>query len=432
MATVRWLGNAPAVSQVTDYLFAGTWETSDVITLTIGQKVVSTTATSTTEATIVDALVTLWNNLSPTTHKEFTEITASRTGDTLRLTADTAGKPFTCTVATTETGGGAADDQTIDGGASSAGTNSTASAGPNHWDSAMNWSGGAVPVNSDDVFIENSAVDILYGLAQTAVTLTSLNIPMSYTGKIGNPRRNAGGYEEYRDLYLAIKATTVNIGYGTGAGSGRIKLDQSSAATTLNISGSGSPAESGLESILWKGTESTNVVNIRKGSFGAAVFAGETATIATLRSSYVTNVQGDVQARLGAGVTLTTVNQSGGTLEINAGFTTLNMLDGQTTIQAGNVTTISIDGGTCWYNGAGTLTTINIGTSGTLDLSRDLRTIVITNAVNINAGGAFLDPFKRDADVVIDLERCGGKFRDEEGTTIHLGTHLRLTRGSAA
>ena len=36
MATKRWIGNAPAVAQVNTFTFGGTWETSDVITLTIG------------------------------------------------------------------------------------------------------------------------------------------------------------------------------------------------------------------------------------------------------------------------------------------------------------------------------------------------------------------------------------------------------------
>ena len=75
-----------------------------------------TVAGSTTITTIIDTLVTAWNALSSTAYPEFAEITASRSSSSLVLTMDStnAGRPFTCTVSTTETGGGAADSQTID------------------------------------------------------------------------------------------------------------------------------------------------------------------------------------------------------------------------------------------------------------------------------------------------------------------------------
>lgn len=435
MSTRRWLGTAPPVAQVTEYLFGGTWEANDVINLTIGTKTLSVVAGSTVITTIIDAIVTAWNLLTAANgYQEFDEITASRSSNSLVLTAATKGYPFTCTVATTETGGGAADAQTIDGAASSTGTNSTACSGPNHWDTAANWSGGAVPVNSDDVYIENSAVSIKYGLAQTAVTLTSLNIAQSYTGQIGLPRRNtvATEYEEYRDQYLAIKATTVNIGYGSGAGSQRLKLDQSSATSTVNIFDSGSPIETGIEAILWKGTDAANVMNVQKGSVGVAIYAGETATITTLRLTYKDNVNGDAQVRCGSGVTLTTINQSGGILETNSGCTTFAQLEGRATLRSGNVTTMNLDGGMANYNGVGTLATVNVGSDGVLNLSGEIRACTITNPVNVSPGGSFLDPNKRAGSVVIDLERSGGRFRDDDGTVLHLGSHLSLTRGATS
>ena len=128
-------------------------------------------------ATFLDLLVTA---LNASTITEFAEVTWSRSTSTLIGTADTAGKPFTATMSTTETGGGAADSQTIDGGASSAGTSTTACSGPNFWNVAGNWSGGAVPVNSDDVIIENtptaaagpSSASISLGAQNTAPPLT--------------------------------------------------------------------------------------------------------------------------------------------------------------------------------------------------------------------------------------------------------------------
>lgn len=389
MATVRWRGDAAPVAQVTAWLFGGTWETTDVINCVIGNKTVSVVAGSTTISTIVDTIVTA---LNASTINEFEEITWSRSSNSLVGTADTAGLPFTCTLTTTETGGGAADAQTIDGAASSAGVDSTACSGPNFWSLATNWDTGAVPVNSDDVYIEGTS-DILYGLAQTAVTLTSLNILSTFTGKIGSPLINeAGGYYEYRATYLAIKATSFQMPAGSGAGSGRLKIDFSSAQMTGAVNQTGTPLESGLESLLIKGTHASNALEVNKGSVGIAVFPGETAVIATLRQGYTSNIAGDTQVRCGSGVTLTTINQSGGTLETNSNITTVNKTGGTMTIVSGTVTTLNNYSGTVYYISTGTCTTAVIGGEGTLDFSRDMSDRTFTTTTII-AGGRINDPF---------------------------------------
>src|SRR6185369_11363014 len=102
---------------------------------------------------------TIRDAFNASTNSLFTGITASATATTVVLTSDTAGIPFYCTVSTTETGGGGADAQTF----SRAST--TANAGPNDWNTDANWSTGAKPVNSDNVFFRNNAVDVKYGLS---------------------------------------------------------------------------------------------------------------------------------------------------------------------------------------------------------------------------------------------------------------------------
>src|SRR5262245_41819885 len=98
MATVRWRGDAPAVAQIQSWAFAGTWESSDLIRVTIGGKTKDFTAGSTTTATVVANLVAAWNALSGATWPEFAELTASQATTTFKLTSDTAGKPFTVTI----------------------------------------------------------------------------------------------------------------------------------------------------------------------------------------------------------------------------------------------------------------------------------------------------------------------------------------------
>jgi hypothetical protein len=395
----------------------GTIEIGDLFILTMNGKSLSVAATTTVAATTAAEIVAAWNALSSSTHPEFAEITAAVTaGGSFTLTHDTPGVPFTVVASTTESNGAGADAQTFGQ------TTTIAASGPNHWSAAANWSLGAVPVNTNDVDIEDSDVDILYGLAQSAVTLASLNIAKSYTGQIGLPFNNVGGYAEYRDQYLNIKATIVNIGQiGSGAGSDLIKLNTDSAQTELNVFDSGSPQDS-LSAIQWKGTHASNVVNLMKGSFAAAQQAGETATIATLRVGYQSNPAGDVEAYIGAGVTLGVLDMAGGEVIANCAITTATMVDGLLICLAGNITTLNLDGGTADYRGAGTITTANIGSGGVLDLSHDTRARTISNC-NLHAAGEIKDPFKKGSYTNgIALVRCS---LDE--VKLDVGTHRTLT-----
>lgn len=425
MATVTWKGDAPAVAQVTQWVFAGTWEANDIVKVTIGNKTISIVTGSTTIATL---LATVAAALNASTIPEFAEITWSVSSPNLIATGDTAGVPFSVTVSTTETGGGAADSQTIDGATTSTGTDSTACSGPWHWDTDANWSGNAKPVNSDDVVLTNSSNSIYYGLAQTAVTLTSLTIDASFTGTIGLPRTHGSGssaYTEYRATFLAIKATTVTIGNGPGTGSGRIKLDTSSAQTALTVNRTGQTAEAGMKSITWKGTHASNVVNLNRGSFAAAYYEGETATIATLRVGYYDNPPSDVDAYLGAGVTLTTITKTGGSLVVNSSFTTLNQGPGNagtTIIQGGTPGTLNITGGTVDHRTTSTTTAANVYAPGVLDCSKDNRTKTFTNAT-FYPGSTFLDPnetvsFSNPFTIV-------GTLKDK---TLDLGANFTLQR----
>lgn len=406
MATTRWLGRAAAVAQVTRYLFGGTWEADDIVDLTIGLKTVSVTAGSTTITTVVDNVASAWNALTSSVYPEYAEVTASRSGNYLVLTGDTAGVPFACTVSTRDAGG-AADSQTIDGATSSAGVDLTACSGPHFWSVASNWSGGAVPSTGDVVYLAHSEVSIKYGLAQSAVTLAALHIEASYTGDVGLPTVNSDGaaYPEYRATYLAIGATALNVGAGEGQGSQRVKIDTGSAQTTVLVRQTGSPAEQDLPAMIWKGTHASNAVEVARGSFGAAVFGGESATVDVLRVGFIGSENADAQAFGGSGLTLTTLRQQGGQVSLNAGLTTVSQTGGRLTIGAGNVTTLTNDAGDVSYNGAGTIATLNV--SGVFDASGDMRGMTVTNA-NLYAGASVRDPAGRVAWTnPIQLVRCG-------------------------
>jgi hypothetical protein len=387
VATVIWKGDAAAVAQATVCTVGGTIEADQNFTITIGSKSLNVVAVATTASGVVARIVAAWNALSPTAYPEYSGITiVDNLNGTFTLTG-TPGVPFVVTLVTTEADGSPSDSETFTQ------STPTAASGPAFWSEKQNWSTGAVPAGGDDVVIQNSSAGILYGLDQQSVTLASLSIDQSFTGTIGLARTNPSGYVEYRGTYLQIKATTVTIGAGSGAGSGRIKLDTGSGQCAIQVHNSGSPAEQGVKSILWKGTHASNTVTVNKGSFGAAVFAGEAATIATLKQGFRTNVAGDSDVLLGGGCTLTTITKTGGSLEVNSGFTTLAHSAGETVIAAGTPATLSITGGAVRYKTAGTYTQASVASGGELDFRQDLRPRTGTNTA-LSAGAVLRDPAK--------------------------------------
>ena len=413
MPTNVWQGTAPDVAQIQILTPANTIESGDLFKATIGSKTFTYASTATTIASVCSGFVTAWTTLSATEYPEFAEITATNNSTSITLTAVTAGIPFLVTPSTVEADGSTSDNQTF-----TSTTAGTTSSGANHWNTAGNWSLGTVPVTGDDVYIENNTVDIKYGLAQSAVTLTSLNIGETYTGKIGLPNVNASNYYEYRERYLEIGATTIN----SQADSGRIKINTGSIAGTVNVTGTGTATETDIPAFLFKGTNAANVVNINKGDVGIAFFAGETATVATLRVAYQSQVANDVTLVCGSGTTLTTINQSGGTVTTASNATTLTMTAG-THYRGGasTVTTLNVNGGKCYYNSTGTVTTAHVSAGGELNFSQNLNARTVTTA-NVYTQGSLQDPFRTVTWTnPIRLQYCA--IGDVQ---IDVGTHVTL------
>lgn len=400
MASKYWVGGAPAIAQVTDWTLGGTWNANDQITFTIGNVAVTTTAGSTTIQTIVDNLVAFWNALDSTAYPQFAEATASRDGTTdFRLTADTPGVPFAVTLSTNSAMG------TINGGASSTGTAITASSGPAHWDDPDNWSDGAVPANGDDVLIDNTDDDILYGLNQSSVSLAKLTFGEGFSGTLGLPKLNAGGYAEYRKDYLHLNAMT-----GTtdrvliSCRSGRIKLRFTGTCREIRVDRTGSPAEQGLRSVQIGGGTITGLY-LNRGSMDIARYAGETVTLSTALLGWVDNRAGDADLLIGRGVTCDTINKRGGLTEYYSDSTvTLNHSGGTFVLRGGSLSASSlIEGGTVyadWLTGTldGTGGPLVVQGDGELDFSRQLLTFSRAGHPLVKVRGPkarLKDPWKR-------------------------------------
>lgn len=445
MANKYWQGGAAAIAQVRRWTLAGTWEATDIVRFQVGNRIYDVTAGSTVIDTVLATLMAAWNDLDATLFPEFAEMTASvdTANDYFILTADTPGNPFTVTLHPLESDGSTdGDAQTINGSnVATSGTAVTANSSPNSAAAATNWSGGTAPADGDTLIFSDNAVDLTDDLDLSAINVNVI-VEQSYRGKIGRPLNNPAGYLEYRPTYLKIgtddsPAQAVTIGQGPGIGSGRIKIDAGASTTTFVVHNTGQPIEQGIPPVLLKGTDAANTLTVNKGSVGVAVLpydeatgAEETATIATLNVGYVTNPAGDAVVQCGPGVTLTTINQSGGKLEIETAVTTITKTAGELQLLGNSVTvgTLNERGGATYVIGTTTITTANISNAGILDYSRDSRGKVITNAVNCYGRQfRFRDPFRvvsstSGGNVIIDLEQTDATANCE------LGSHIKLTR----
>lgn len=271
----------------------------------------------------------------------------------------------------------------------------TANSGPNDISVAANWSDETLPVAGDTVVFDQGSSPALYHLDQLATGLAAFYHYARFTGEIGLPEKNeefGDAYYEFRPQYLVVDATVIDIGIGGGSGSGRMKIKGVSGTTpTVNVYKTNTSLDEGIEALLLVLPNTSSVVNVNRGSVGIAIYPGETSTIPTLRVGFEANVAGDSTVRCGAGVTLTTVEQSGGRLVTNSAVTTLNMTDGEMVHLAGTFTTANIDQGAVRYNSSGTLTTANVGGKGILDFRQDLRARTVTNLA-LHKGAEYHDP----------------------------------------
>lgn len=359
MADIRYLGTAGVVAQLDTVTVGGVIEAGDIFTLTVTgldgttHEVTISAADNTIAQTVAD-IVTAWNN---STNSLTTGITAADASPDVTLTSDVAGVAFSVAATTTEANGDPADAQTF------VLVNTTSNAGPSDWSSADNWSGGAVPggAGGQDVFVEDSLVDILYGLDQSGIgnALDSLNISASYRGKIGTDGATGVAAD-----YLQIKATIVNIGAETGpgtqAGSTRIKLDLGATASTVNVYRTAASTDIGKTSLRLKAANAATIVNVFRGSVGLAIEAGETSTVGTVNISWIQNRSTDSDVFISDGVTLTTINKTAGTCQVRCAATTISNSSGTLeTFGTGAVTTYNSLGGLSNLSSTGTIATLN-------------------------------------------------------------------------
>lgn len=409
MATIYWLGTADPVAQVGTVTITA-FDAATTYTLTVGGRTVSCTGDTDTTLTAT-ALTAAWN---ASTDHYFTVVTANSAAAVITLTADVEGVPF---ITTSSVAGGAG---TI--GAYSA---TTASSGPNDWSTATNWSGGAVPVNDDDVIIANSDVNICWGLDQSAVALDSMTIPKTYEGRIGLDYTNfaitADGAtsatdpptHEYRDVYLKIcvdKTTgPVSIGehFGPGEpiGSSRLMLNLHTTAAEVVVHDTAVvSADTGRPAVRLLADSATTYVYIRYAPGGVGIAAeipGETSEVREVQISDTSTASrvfsGDgltihTWAQTGGdnvlqAVTVNTLLAEGGVLQTEGDYTLSTLYNKGATVNCNHtgdvaITTAHLEGGTTDATGSKrgrTWTTVHLHRGATLIGNDDALTITTLN-----------------------------------------------------
>lgn len=353
MAIKYWEGKADAVAQVGDFKITA-YDVTTTYIVTIGDKTISTLGTGGTIATTITALLAL---LQASTHPYFSNITwSSPAADTIRGTANTAGVPFVATF--TKTGGA---------GTVNAYAAVTVNSGPNDWTTANNWSDNVVPVNTDTVIFRDNAVDVLWGLDQSAVHPLKVQVYQSYTGRIGldytkfaTSSSSVADAYEYRTVYLTFAYCPTleigeNVGPGSQDGSGRILIDTGTAvASNIEIFNTASASEdTGRPAVRLKGARIDSNVFIRSAPGGVGIAAeipGETSQFAKVS---ISDSGGTSTVQIGSGVTLTTFEQTGGNNVLRAAATiaTVRCMGGTLRTEGDFTATLVIaDGGTIYAN----------------------------------------------------------------------------------
>lgn len=395
--TAMWAPNQAAISQVETYTFTVPSSIGNTYTATINGKTLTYSSVSgDTAATVATAVYNLLNQ-SSSIAPELTEVTfANPSSAVVTATANVPGTPFANVPGTSaglvmSTGNGLAN------GIATAHT--TANKSPSDVNDPQNWmrvtspAPGVrqLPQNGDDVVVANTSVPMLWGLDQlAAVQFATYTRWQSFTGTIGLPENNPIGYVEWRATYLKMAGPQGSVpagglqmvlGQGTvGSGPTRERYNVGSQPATLTILAAGRAADE--YGVRFLGVHTANTFTLLGGvSLGVAMLPGEAAQ---LTSSVV---DGNGALGIGPGVTWTaasTLTMYGGGAVLNSAPSTLTATNGaQVTVTKDGLTwaTVTAQGGSnISFLAGGTITTLTLTTSASVDKSQDARALTITNS----------------------------------------------------
>lgn len=437
MPTTYWAPNQAAIAQVETYTFTVPSGIGNTYVATINGK--SVTYSSISGDTAALAATGLYNLLNASTSiaPELTEITfANPSSGVVTATAKVPGTPFANITVNGVTGQGLvlSTGNGLANGIATAHT--TANASPSDVNDPQNWlrvtapapGVRVVPVNGDDVVINNSSVPLLWNLDRlSAVQFGTYTRWQSFIGTIGLPENNPNGYTEWRATYFRFVGPQGSVpagglqmvlGYGTGgSGPSRERYNLGSQPVTLTVLAAGQPEDE--FSVRFLGVHTANTFKLHAGtSLGVAMTPGE---VSILSSSTVS----DAGLGVGAGVTWTagsTLSMFGGAAILNAAPATLALANGaRATIATDLLTwaTITAQGGSALtFLAGGTITSLTMTTNSSLDKSQDARALTLTNSTIDGDTCFFNDPLN----VITFTNATSVKQRVGSGPFLFTGT----------
>ena len=426
MSVAMYIGGADNVRNVFTLTPGGTIEVGDVFIVGLGLASISVSATATTVAqTCLDIYAALTDEDAPVEFSVITwELDNATTPTKITGTGPEDGRPIyaSITVNTTEAGGGAADTQTF------AKAQVTAATGSKHWDNVNNWSGGAVPVNGDEVYIGTHNVAPQYALDQSTLALDELHIVSCGTAGliVGLPPVNPNGYVEYLDTMLKCLPTLVVVGEGAGSNVPALRLNSlAGTATAMRVLRTESRDGNGNAPVYWIPEEPSTITDCR----GALDVSTEPDDAGDTISTTIISSGGDIKA--GPACPMTTITNNGGTLDLTCTTmpTTLTLRDGASAVirssGSGTITDLRQDAGSFLdWRATGTVT--NYYSSGSLETINDGRGSKTFTNVSLYAGAVVNDPNKvLTFTNGVDLVQCG--LAD---VVLNLGKHLTVQRSA--
>lgn len=399
--TTLWSPNQAAIKQVETYTFTAPSSVGNTYTATINGKSVTYTSVSGDDA--ADAATGLFNllNASDSIAPELTEIVFANPSDgVLTATARDAGTPFANVTGGISSGLVLSTGNGLANGIATVHT--TANKSPSDVNDPQNWlrvdlattppnRTRALPQNGDDVVVANTAVPMLWNLDQlAAVQFNTYTRWQSFTGQIGLPENNPGGYAEWRATYFKFVGPQGSVpagglqmvlGYESGSGTGptRERYDVGSQQVTLTILSAGSSSDE--YGVRFLGVHTANTFRVIGASLGVAMLPGEKATLASSEAAEGAFVGIGEDVTWTSGSTLTLNNASA---ILSSAPSTLALTNGASAdIAVTDLTwaTITAQGGSRlrWIAG-GTITNLTLATGSTFDKSSDSRGLTITNS----------------------------------------------------
>lgn len=261
------------------------------------------------------------------------------------------------------------------------------------WATAANWDTGSVPVNGDDVFIDQGNADIELGMDQHLVTLLSLKFGPNFFGTCRGPL-STGAY--YPPLRIGVSGTVINTSQ-----SSNINIDFSTTAPTIYALGNGNPASTaiGSESFRFRGTTTNALLYINGDTTSVGVctdYAGLSAVLLNIKA------EGGTLNIGGTAVNYTNFYQSGNSVAtINQGVSSATLIQqanspaGEPTLTTtgatvGNIVTAIITGtakfGHRTASATDSIGTLKLGPGSTVDFSQNPAPCTLTNAVLMEIG----------------------------------------------